>query len=93
MKKTFNIIIAILLVTFFAVSYLSTEKENTFSKENESSAPTEKETNLSSVSNNVLSISERNEKLIEACKSTPGTLNADVYKDILTIQVTPTNRI
>jgi hypothetical protein len=35
-----------------------------------------------------LSITERNEKLITACKSTPGTINADVYKDILTIQVT-----
>lgn len=33
-----------------------------------------------------LSISERNEKLIAATKSVEGTLNADVYKDILTVQ-------
>lgn len=33
-----------------------------------------------------LTISERNEKLIAATKSVEGTLNADVYKDILTVQ-------
>ena len=33
-----------------------------------------------------LSISERNEKLIAATKSVEGTLNADIYKDILTVQ-------
>lgn len=33
-----------------------------------------------------LSIAQRNEKLIAATKSVEGTLNADVYKDILTVQ-------
>ena len=33
-----------------------------------------------------LSIADRNEKLIAATKSVEGTLNADVYKDILTVQ-------
>lgn len=54
-------------------------------KNDQSSSTIENEINVSS---STLTLSERNEKLIEACKSTPGTINADVYKDILTVQVT-----
>ena len=52
-------------------------------KNDQSSSTIENEINVSS---STLTLSERNEKLIAATKSVEGTLNADVYKDILTVQ-------
>jgi hypothetical protein len=44
------------------------------------------EENTSPVSRPILSLSERNEKLIGLCKSVDGTIDADVRGDILTVQ-------
>lgn len=88
MKKTLYIIVGIFLVGFLFTNYLTSDNESSIiSDEKENLAQPTNKTDSPNFSNTVLSIEERNEKLISAIKSTEGTLDADVRKDILTVQV------
>ncbi len=79
MKKT------LLLILFVGIVSCKNEAERKYEQSIEALA-----TDSSFIANTKtpkeLSITERNEKLIAATKSVEGTLNADVYKDILTVQ-------
>lgn len=88
-----NLLLVCLLISLFSCKNVSDNEDATVAVDTtaivvDTSAiatePTER--NTTTISSD-LNLEERNEKLIAATKSVEGTLNADVYKDILTVQV------
>ena len=85
-----NLLLVFLLISLFSCKNISDNEDVTVTVDTTAivvdtlaiaEEPTER--NTTTVSSG-LNLEERNEKLIAATKNVKGTLNADVYKDILT---------